>query len=100
MGKVDVSLVKYDDFPRLDPCAKLAGTFGIVVLGGVDKGKAREKTLQVQPQVAFGGCLATTMLGPVHARGDQLNGRRVHQMDRSLELPDKSLPGATTDELR
>jgi hypothetical protein len=70
MGKVDVSLVKDDDFARLDARAEFTSALGIVVLGGIHDREAGKKTLQIQPQVAFGGGLAPAMLGPVHARGD------------------------------
>ena len=100
MGEVNVSLVKYDDFTRLDPRAHLPRPLGIVVPGGVDNGKARQKTLQVQTQMAFGGGFPPPMLGPIHARGNQLDGGRVHQMNRPLEPPDKSFPRFATDEAR
>ncbi len=47
--------------------------------------------------MAFGGGFAPAMPCPIHARGDQRDGRRVDQMNRSLELADKSLPGLSAD---
>jgi len=73
---------------------------GLVVLGRIDKGKAREKTSQVQPQVALGGGMAAAMPGPVHARGDQLHGGRVHQVNGALELAGKSVSGSAADQAR
>ena len=100
MAEVHVSLVKYDDFAGLDAGAHLPGALGVGVLGGVHDGKARQKTLQIQPQMTFGGRLAPSMLGPVHARGDQRNGGRIHQVDRPLEPADKSLAGFAADKAR
>ena len=37
------------------------------------------------------------MFGPIHARGDQGNGRRIHQMDGALELAGKALARAAAD---
>ena len=91
MTEVDISLVKYDDFSRLDPRAQLSGPLVVVVASGVHYRKTREKTLQIQAQMTLGGGLAPTMLGPIHARGDQGNGRRIHQVNRPLELAGKSL---------
>ena len=50
--------------------------------------------------MALGGRFAPTMPRPVHARGDQWNGRRIDQMNRSLELASKSLPSFATDKAR
>ena len=40
------------------------------------------------------------MLGPIHAGGDQGNGRRVHQMNGPLELPGESFARFPTDKAR
>ena len=93
MAEVDVSLVKYDDFTLLDPGAQLPGPLGVRVPRRVDDRKTGQKTLQVQPQMTLGGGLPSPMLGPVHTRGDQLDGGRVHHVDLPLELPHKALAG-------
>ena len=85
MGKIDVGLVKYDDFTGSNARTEFARPFGIVLARGVNDGKARQKTLQIQPQVALGRSLASPMLGPVHARDHQFDRGRVHDVDDSLE---------------
>src|SRR5262245_52481050 len=97
MVKVDVSLVKYGDFTSFDPRADLSRPLSIGMSGGVHNGKAWQKTLQVQTQVTLGRGLASTVPGPVHARGDQLDRGRVHQMNGSLESSRKSFAGFATD---
>src|SRR6266404_1871689 len=100
MVEVNVSLVKYDDFACLDPSAHLSGPLGVVVLGGVDNGKARQKTLQIQTQMTLGRGFAPTMLGPIHARSDQRNGGRVHQANLAFEPTGKSFAGFAADKPR
>ena len=100
MVEVHVSLVKYDDFARFDPGAQFPGALGVGVPRRVDDRKARQKTLQVQPQVALGRRFAPPVLGPIHTRGNQLDGRRVHQVNGPLESARKTLGGFATDKLR
>jgi hypothetical protein len=100
MADIDISLVKYDDFAGFDPGAQFPRLLGVVVPGGIDNGKARQETLQVQPQVAFGRRLATSVFGPVQAGGDQWNCRGIHQMNRPLELPRKAFACLPADETR
>jgi len=97
MGEVHVSLVKYDDFTGLDAGAQFPGALGVVVPGGVHEGKARQKTLQVQPQMTLGRRLAPPVFGPIHTRGDQGNGGRIHQMNRAPELAGETFAGFATD---
>lgn len=40
--------------------------------------------MQIKPEVALGG-LAAAVFGPVHTRGDQLDGRGIDHVDRVLE---------------
>ena len=40
------------------------------------------------------------MLGPIHARGDQLNGRRIDQVNRPLEFTRKAPRGSAADKRR
>ena len=86
-------------FTGLDAGADLAGAFGVGVPGRIDQGKAGQETLQIQAQMTFGRRLAPPMPGPIHARGDQGNGRRIHQMNRAVELPGKSFGGFAADKL-
>ena len=51
------------------------GTRVVVVTGFFDDGEAGEKTLQIEPEMKFGGGFATAMFGPVPAVGHQGNGR-------------------------
>jgi hypothetical protein len=100
MGEVQVSLVKYDNFARLDPHAEFPGAFGVVVPGGVHDGEARQNTLEVQPQMTVGGGLARAAARSVHARSNQRNGSRVHQMNRAAESPGKAPARLTADKAR
>ena len=100
VGEVHVSLVKYDDFTRLDPGAEFPGAIGVVMPGGVHDGKTREKTLQVQPQMTFGGGFAAAMTRPVQARSNQRNGGRVHQMNRAAKFPGEALAGRAAEKAR
>ena len=50
--------------------AQFAGAFGVVLPSRVNNGKARQETLQVQPQMAFGHRLAPPVLGPVQTGSD------------------------------
>ena len=87
VGKVEVSLVEHGDLSGLEPCAQRHGS-GVVMVGGLfDDGEGRKESLQVQPQMHFGGGLAAAVFGPVHAVGHQGDGRGINGMDRSLEAP-------------
>src|SRR2546422_6996732 len=44
--------------------------------------------------------LATPMLGPIHTGGNQLNRRRIHHVDRPLELARKPLGRLAADKFR
>ena len=46
--------------------------------------------MEVQAKMAFGRGFATPMFGPVHAVGDQLNGRGVNHMNRPFEAMGKT----------
>ena len=83
--EVHISFVKEHHFALLDARADFAGALVVVVLGRVDDREARQKALEVEPQMALRGGLAPAMLRPVHARGHQLDGRGVHHMDGALE---------------
>ena len=85
VSEVHVGLVEQDDFPVFHAGADLTGTLVVVVLGGVDDGKARQETLEIQPEVTLGSRLAPTVLGPVHAGGHQLDGGGVDDVDDAVE---------------
>src|SRR5439155_17944754 len=57
---------------------------------------ARQKTLQVEPQMTLGRRLASPMLGPVHTVGHQLQRGRIHQVDHPLEAEGKPATPATS----
>ena len=92
VGEVEVSLVEDNDFTRLNIGAKLAGPPVVVLAGGGHDGAARQKGLEIQTDMAFGGSLAPTVLGPVQRAGHQLDGGGVHDMDEALEAEGE--PGA------
>ncbi len=85
MLKLGVGLVKHGDFAGFKGYAKIPRFRAIVVLGRIDNGALRQEALQVEAQVALGGGLATAVLRPVHAVGDQLNRARIYRMDRLVE---------------
>ena len=85
VGEIDVSLVEEDDLTGANARANLPGAFGVVVAGGVDDGEAGQETVQVETQVALGGGLAAAMLGPIHARGHQLNRGGIHHADHAAK---------------
>jgi len=100
MIEVYVSLIKYDDFALFDSGAQFPRALGVGLSRRVDDRKTRQKTLQVQPQMSLGRRLAPPVLGPVQARDDQLDGRRIHQMNGPPEPPRKLPAGFAADEPR
>ena len=85
MVKVHVGLVKHHDFPGLKPGAQFPRLGAIMEPRGIDNDAPRQETLQVQPDMTFGGRLPASVLCPVQALGDQLDGGRIHGMDRPVE---------------
>lgn len=51
----------------------------------IDQRKAGQIGLQIESAMAFDPGFGTTVLGPPHAVGHQLNGGCVHKMDGALE---------------
>jgi len=94
MGKVHVGLVKHDDFALLNVRADLAGALAVAFLGGVDDGELRQETLQVQPQMTFGGGFAAPVPRPVHAVGHQLDRGGIDDVDGAPEATGK--PGVAS----
>ena len=98
---VDVGFVKNHDFSLGKPGAQLFGADAVVLLGGIDNGKARQATGEIHAQMALGRGLPPPMLRPAHARRDQLDGRRVHHVDGVTKTPGEfSAALAETGEVR
>ena len=85
VGEVHIRLVKDHDLPRANGGAEFAGAFGVVFPCGVDDGEAGQEAVEIEPQMALGGRLATAVFGPVHAGGHQGDGGRIDHMDDAAE---------------
>jgi hypothetical protein len=90
MGEVHVGFVKDDNLPSPHVRAHFVGAEAFVFAGGVHEGEARQKGLQVEPEMTLGGGLAAAMFGPVQTAGNQLDGGGVHQMNHPLEAEGKA----------
>src|SRR4051794_6171707 len=64
MGKVEITLVEYDDFACVNGSAEFAGPAVVMFAGSVHDHALRQKTLQVQAQMGFGRSFAAAVLGP------------------------------------
>lgn len=98
--KIHVGLVKNNDFTGLEPSTQFPRLGVIVKPSGIDDDTPRQETLQVQPDVTLGGRLAAPMLGPIQALGHQLDGGRIHRMDRPVEPPQVLAPELAVPEGR
>ena len=58
---------------------------------GVDNGKGGKKAVQVEPQVHFGGGLASAVFGPADAVGDQFHHGGIDGMNPELETAQEAL---------
>lgn len=87
MRKVHVSLVEDDDFTRMDMGTKLAGADVVMLGSGADDDAAGQETLEIEPDVAFGGGLAAAMFGPVQRAGHQRDRGGVHDVEQTLFEP-------------
>src|ERR1700678_1590639 len=85
--EVDVRFVENHDFSLEEAGAQLPGPRVVVLTGRVHDRKARQEALEVQPQMALRSRLAPAVFRPAHARGHQLDRRRVHRVDRTAEPP-------------
>jgi hypothetical protein len=85
VAEINVSLVEEDDLPGTNAGANLPGALGVVVAGRVNEGEAGQEAVEVEPQVALGRGLAAAMLGPVHARGHQLDRGGIDHMNHAAE---------------
>ena len=90
VGEVDVCLVEDDDLTGTDIRAQFRRFGRVVRLRRLDQRETRQECLQVQPHVALRGRLAPPVLGPVHAVGHQLDGRRVNHVDHTFEASRKA----------
>ena len=97
MGEIQIRFVEEDDLPGPHARAEFAGAEAVVFPGGADDGKAGEEGLQVQAEMALGGGLAATVLGPVQTASDQLDGSGVHEVDGALEAEGELGPTATAE---
>ena len=100
MLELVVRLVEHGDFAGLEVSAQAWGHRAVVVLRRIDDGAAGQEALQVEAQVELGRSLATAVLRPVHAVGDQLDRGRVQRMDRLTEAPKVSAPNLALREAR
>ena len=85
MFPIVVGPVEYDDFTIFKPSTQLSSFTVIIVLGGVDNCKARQKTLHIQSHMGLGCCLAAAVLCPIHAIGYQFDGRGIDDLNRATE---------------
>src|ERR1700722_11973329 len=81
MREIHVTSIKEGNLALPDSRTKLAGAARVALVRRADDGKARELTAHLQAQVAFGRGLAPAVLRPIHAGSDQLDGRRVDDVD-------------------
>jgi hypothetical protein len=86
--KIRVGLVKNDDFTGTNSRAHLGRTISIMLLGAGDQHEAGQKTVQIQPQMAFSRRFTTAMPSPIYRRGNQPQHGRVHNVDRAPEPGD------------
>ena len=95
--EVHIRLGEDDDFTRVDIAAKLAGTPGFVLGGGVPDGAAGQNSLEVRPQVALGSGFAAAMLGLIQRTGHQLNDGGIHDGNDAFEAEGKPGSVAATE---
>jgi len=95
MGEVQIRLVEDDNFTGTNASTEFTGALDVVLSGGVDNGEAGQKAVEVESQMTLGCRFAPPVLGPVHAGGDQLNGRGINHMDNAPETPGDTLATIT-----
>src|SRR5262245_41495503 len=95
MGKVGVSLVKYDDFSSLQPGTNLRRSVRIVVIARANDHETGQEVMKVEPHMTFGRGLAAAVTFPICGRSDQAQHRAVHDMDRLFEAAIATLPRST-----
>ena len=66
---------------------------------GEDVGQSKQVLIKVR-ELALRPLLAPPMLGPIHARGDELNGGGVHDVDGALEPMHESFAGLAAGKAR
>src|SRR3989339_1497774 len=85
MRKVQISLVKYDDFSGFQVGAQLPSLRVVMMFGRVNNGETGQETLKVKPQMTFRRRLTPPMLSPVHTVGHKLYGCRIQHVNSPLE---------------
>lgn len=100
VGEVDVGLVEDSYLARLQPRTQRQCPRVVMVRGFLDNGKIWEESLQVQPQMHLRSSLAATVLGPVHAVGNQSNRSGVDCVNSSLEAAGQATVATRRSELR
>jgi len=73
MDRIHMGLVKHDNLAGRNVDAD-GGFMRVVVPCRLDKDETRQEGAQVKAQMHFRGGLPATVLRPVHAIGDQLDG--------------------------
>ena len=96
MGEVQISLVEDDNLTGTNASTEFTGAFDVVLSGCINNGEAGQKAVEVEPQMALCRRFASPVLGPVHAGGDQLNGRGINHMDNTPETPGDPLASFAT----
>lgn len=100
IGEVDVSLVEDGNLARLQPSTQGQCPRVVMVGGLLYDGERREEGLQVQSQMHLCCSLPATVFGPVHAVGNQSDGRRVDCVNRPLKTAGQATIAACRTELR
>lgn len=95
MFQFQIGAIANDDFASFDARAEGSRINIVVRFGRIDDDHPRQQALEIQAHMTFGGGLAPTVAGPIQAIGDQLNDRRVDDMDRPLEAMQRSAPPST-----
>lgn len=100
MRKVDVSFIENDDFTLGNGRAEFPSAFGIIFFGRIHNGKTWKQALEIQAHVALGCCLAASMLCPVHAVSNELDGCRVHDVDDASKPTCQATTPSTVTKIR
>jgi len=89
--EINVGLVEDNDFPGTNARSDFAGPLVVVLGSGVDNGKRGKKAVQAEPEVHLDGGLASAVLCPTDAVGDQFHDGGVHSVDPDFETPQQIL---------
>ena len=96
MEEVQIRFVEDHNLPGPQARTHFARPQIIVFAGSVHQGELRQKGLEVEAHMTFGGRLAPPMFGPGQTAGDESNGSRVHNMNHPFEPEGKTgtVPGS------